>query len=72
MNLRLSLLKTLKVEGLEIFDEKAMVFYSKSFMEEYKEEEEEEDSCIEGSQFPEILGFAKSVEAEDMMKVEED
>ena len=48
------------MEGLEIFDEEAMVFSDESSIEEEKEEEEEEDSCTEGSQFPEMLGFAES------------
>ena len=60
--------KTLTVEGLEILDEKAMVFSSESSIEKDKEEEEEEDLCIEGSLL-EILGFAESYETEDIVNM---
>ena len=64
INLRFPSSKTLKVEGLEILDEDAVVFSGQSFMEEEEEEEEEEgeDSCTEGSRLPEMLGFAESKE----------
>ena len=65
MNLLFSLLKTPKMEELEILDEEAMGFSSESSMEEY----EGEDSCTEGSQSPEMLGLIESEEEEDMETV---
>ena len=47
MNLPFSSSKTLRVKGLEILDEEAMGFSSESSIEE-----EEEDSCTEGSRSP--------------------
>ena len=51
MNLQFSLSKTLTVERLEILDEEATIFSSKSYIEEDEEEEEDDDSCAEGSRF---------------------
>ena len=70
MNLRFSSSKTLKVDGLEILDEEVMVFSSKTSIEEDEEEKEKEYSCIEGSRFPKMLGFAEFKEAEDMENIE--
>ena len=69
MNLQFSLSKTLRVEGLEILNEEAVVFSSESFIEEEEKEEKGEDSCIEGSQSPKMLEFVESEEAEDMVNM---
>ena len=62
MNLLLSSLKTLRVEGLEILGEEVMGFSSESSMQEEEEEGEGEDSCTEVSRSLEMLGFAESKE----------
>ena len=67
MNLQLSSSKTLGIEGLEILDEEAIIFSGESSTEEDEEEDEEEDSYTKGSQFLEMLGFAKSKEVEDIL-----
>ena len=67
INLLFSSLKTLRVEGLEILEEKAMGFFDEISTDE--EEEEGENSCTEGSRSPERLWFAESKETEDMVNV---
>ena len=63
MNLRFSSSNTLRVERLETLDKEAIVFFDERSIEE---EERGDYFRLEGSRLR--LGFAKSKEAEDMIK----